>query len=67
MTTGALGSEQPRIKSDARFPTDLDPGGVGMIGIHDDIRVAPAGNDRGNDQQSRPSALDPVSAEGLGD
>ena len=67
MTTGALGSEQPRIKSDARFRADLDPGGVGMIGIHDDIRIAPASDDGGDDQKSRPSALDPLPAEGLGD
>ena len=38
-----------------------------MVGIDDDVQVAPGGDDGRNDQQRRPLALDPVSAEGLGD
>ncbi len=36
-------------------------------GLRHDVRVAPARYDGRNDQQSRSPALDPISAEGLGD
>lgn len=38
-----------------------------MVGIDDNVRVAPGGDDARNEEQSRPLALDPVSAKGLGD
>ena len=45
-----LWAEQPRIQGDGRFRANRNPGGVGMVGIDDSVRVAPAGDDARNEE-----------------
>ncbi len=60
-------SEQSPIEGDRRLRPHRNKGGVRVIGIDDDVQVAPGGYDGRNDKQSRSSALDPISTESLGD
>ncbi len=59
--------KEPSIKGDSCLRSYRNPRRVGVVRIDNDVRIAPGSDDGRNNEQSGPSVLNPVPAEGLGD